>query len=210
MNEAKKKKQARILRTASNQRNRVCKLDSMFQPLHFAENELPFVISGYSFEYRDAVYHDGLPAEAKVSFEDGVHMIVSDTAGLEAHRGLNRARFTISHEIGHALLHRDQMSGRTGDASRPRATNVFALTKSAEERKIPSHVVKQGIHRLDDAMEKEANAFAGALLIPIERINVSVDPRTLAEAYKTSVEAASWARKRVLQSWKYLPELWDV
>ncbi len=64
---------------------------------------------------------------------------------------LPRRRFTAAHELGHAVLHRDRMGGFVADA------NISETDDEASE------------------MEREANAFAAELLMPVQVIRARAD-----------------------------------
>ncbi len=66
----------------------------------------------------------------------------------------SRQRFTIAHEIGHFVLHRNRLGRGTNDSRR------YAVTAEAPYYN----------DRIDTAAETEANRFATALLMPEDRV----------------------------------------
>ena len=64
-----------------------------------------------------------------------------------------RNRFTLGHELGHAILHTDELSMREGTAARP--MNVMHL-------------------KAFESSEWQANQFAGAILMPLANIRDSI------------------------------------
>ncbi|MEL6575900.1 MAG: ImmA/IrrE family metallo-endopeptidase [Pseudomonadota bacterium] len=135
----------------------------------------------------------GCPVEAKVSFQDVVVMHIRDQTLTEARFGVTSARFTLCHEIAHVLLHRRTMNKRLSGAALPRGMNHSSSSFQ--------------IHETNADMEREANLFAGALLIPLEAISVKADPNALAKEYGTSPIAAREARLKALEVWWLIEEL---
>lgn len=111
--------------------------------------------------------------------EDGYYICVNDK------QPATRQQFTIAHEIGHFILHREVLDSgnllptmyKLGDGITP------ALTRAD---------YTNPIYR---AMETEANKFAADLLMPkdefIKKANECEDLVDLALAFKVSVGAAS-------------------
>lgn len=88
-----------------------------------------------------------------------------------------RARFTIAHEIGHFLLH----AKRTGGLLTRKSSTVQAAT------------VLCGREGSGLSIEREADFFAGALLIPVRQLNASgladATVGELATAFQVSLTA---------------------
>ena len=84
----------------------------------------------------------------------------------EARQWPARRRFTIAHEIGHWLLHRDRSGD--GDETFCRATVVHA---EDEEASVPTRKPKRDY----PPAEVEANAFAAALLMPAPLIRMKYE-----------------------------------
>ncbi len=84
-------------------------------------------------------------------------------------RNINRLRFTYAHEVGHLVMHKDQIN-------------------SCEFR-----TIEDWIHFYDDFsrddlrwFENQANEFAGRLLVPKERLMVEIDNlRLMIEKFKS-------------------------
>ena len=76
------------------------------------------------------------------------------TVTVNSNHAESRQRFTLAHEIGHFLLHRDRLERGTND------TNGYTVTAEADGYN----------DRIDAHAEQEANQFATALLMPEERV----------------------------------------
>jgi Zn-dependent peptidase ImmA (M78 family) len=107
--------------------------------------------------------------------EDGAALI-----GVNESHHPNRQRFTIAHEIGHLLLHDDQLL---------HIDRTFPIALRSTTASLGT-----------DAMEIEANQFAAELLMPTELVRKDVDKllnkvepekavEDLAAKYKVSVQA---------------------
>lgn len=81
------------------------------------------------------------------------------------HEAKHRQRFTIAHEIGHFMLHRD----RIGDGIRD-----TILYRS----------------KLSNQMEAEANRFAASLLMPFEQVRAKLNELGLQRDRAASIELA--------------------
>jgi len=89
--------------------------------------------------------------------------------GLNRNVAPTRLRFTLAHELGHALLNHNVISDRPPDIDHP---------PEATAKLYPRH------------LEQEANAFAGALLVPRtllrDAVRVHRTPKALAHAFEVS------------------------
>jgi Zn-dependent peptidase ImmA (M78 family) len=110
--------------------------------------------------------------------KDGVPII-----GVNALHHPNRQRFTIAHELGHHVMHRDLIDGTV------HIDKGFAMLKRDEEAAQGTNLV-----------EVEANAFASELLMPKQFIDQIVDiasldiddeagMKALAKRFRVSVSA---------------------
>ena len=93
----------------------------------------------------------------------------------------NRKRFTVAHEIGHFVLHKDVL-----DENKHIVDNREGNTTLYRDENIPGH------------LETEANKFAASILMPtdlIKRLHQEgyQTPQALAERLKVS-EGAMWHR----------------
>lgn len=117
--------------------------------------------------------------------QDGKPVIAVDSRD---HR--HRQRFTIAHEIGHLVLHADEVHvdrGYRSEALRQGPSGVYRRSPRSSEG--------------SDPMEIEANRFAASLLMPAHQLDRSlelegaIDPirsttvRELAKAYQVSEQA---------------------
>jgi Zn-dependent peptidase ImmA (M78 family) len=94
---------------------------------------------------------------------------------------LNRQTFTIAHELGHWLLHRELFE------QSPQRYNVLLRTPTGGQYNA-------------DPVEKEANAFAAAILMPapmIRRVRDLVGVREMARMFAVSPEAMEFRLKNV-------------
>lgn len=107
--------------------------------------------------------HLGLEVE-RAALGDNVSglLVVQDGRGMigvSANQPLVRQRFTIAHEIGHFVLHKDVMP-------------VFIDTQFL--RPILAAFRNAASSTGEDAREREANAFAAALLMPAEMVHRAI------------------------------------
>jgi len=122
----------------------------------------------------------GLEAQAHYSMDEGAIVVVlTETTYEDLAAGTGRALFTVAHEIGHAVLHPNELVER-------RLANVDS----------------QALHRGTVAGHKpfmdtewQANGFAAAMLMPatglvqLEQAG-RLDARTVAGTYLVSLQAA--------------------
>ena len=116
------------------------------------------LLCNYSIDHRDEL-PDG--AEGATSFDDRVVMFSSKIT-LESRR-----RFTAAHELGHVILHEAHYAGQH--------SQVMLFDASEASDKTP--LVQ------DERAERQANAFASAILMPA---------KALAEHYGTAAQTGEW------------------
>lgn len=121
---------------------------------------------GWTWQVNGAL-RGGMLAQAVAGRDGGVIIMLSRGTWSSLVRGLVRSRFTVAHEIGHALLHSDYL--RDGESFLDR--------------------VDVDVREYD--LEREANVFAGALLIPEGALNNGMCAAELAHVFGTSEETAS-------------------
>jgi predicted transcriptional regulator len=96
---------------------------------------------------------------------------------VNAHHAQTRQRFTIAHELGHYLYHRDLIGSGVGDDTAYRSTIVTKYFNT----------------RIGPAQETEANRFAANLLMPyhlIEQLRAEgLDRKTMAARLQVSEHA---------------------
>lgn len=111
--------------------------------------------------------------------EDGYYICVNDK------HAATRQQFTIAHEIGHFILHKDVLD----------SGNLLPTMYKVGDGITPALPRADYTHALYRAMETEANKFAAELLMPkdefIKKANECEDLIELALAFKVSVGAAS-------------------
>ncbi|CAB4880953.1 MAG: ImmA/IrrE family metallo-endopeptidase [Actinobacteria bacterium] len=93
----------------------------------------------------------------------------------------NRRRFTIAHELGHWVMHRDNMSYLRSRSADPAIPQITAEGESLALVRLP-------------IAEAEANAFAAALLLPAALLRPAADAcdcnaTTLVEAFASTYGA---------------------
>jgi hypothetical protein len=133
-------------------------------PLQYAVEELPA----------------GIEAQAHYSMEEGA-IVVALAEGTydDLRAGTGRALFTVAHEIGHAVLHPNELVGRRIANVNPRALHRGAV----------------GGHKAFMDTEWQANGFSAAMLMPatgllkLERAG-HLDARTVSRVYLVSLQAA--------------------
>ncbi len=110
------------------------------------------------------------------SGRDGLLDAGTRRIGLNRNTAATRLRFTLAHELGHALLSHHAISGEPPHLDNPPDGSAVVY---------PRH------------LEQEANAFAGALLVPEallrEAVRAHRTPKALAQAFEVS-EAMMWVR----------------
>ena len=110
--------------------------------------------------------------------EDKIVVLLPDRTYASLERGEFRARFTLPHELGHAVLHTELL---------------------VKLRAIPHHLLvlqRQEPHKWFEDSEWQANAFAGALLMPavglahLEESQGDLTPTLVADVFSVSRESA--------------------
>lgn len=189
-----RRKRARLQVRASRCRNKCLDPRDRFEPIHYIENVLNSEVANFDYHYVEALEYGGLPVEARVRFDwDGKVLLVRERVLLEARAGLAQARFSLAHEIAHAILHHRPMMRRIEGASLPRGR--------------PGDNQSFIFHSSNAEMEVEANLFAGLLLIPLEAISVRSDPKWLSDHYGTSPIVAEKAKEYALEVWSTIQEI---
>jgi hypothetical protein len=119
-----------------------------------------------------------------MTFPDG-RVLLSEETYRGAHDGLGRSRFTVPHECYHGIKHRDQIRR--------------ALTDTGE-----LVVFRRKLVQPFRDPEWQANAFAGALLMPAQMVRLLASkeqrlllPDTMTEEFGVSYQAAE-VRLKVL------------
>lgn len=111
---------------------------------------------------------------------DRIHLTLSERTYHRLERGHPRARFTLGHEIGHAVLHGVELLQQ----------ELLHLRQHALARGGPVHP-----HYLDS--EWQADAAASALLMPAEGLEElgrgrALSSKLIADVYGVSIEAATY------------------
>ena len=100
---------------------------------------------------RDAALEDGVSGELRIR-EREIRVNAAEGA-----RWPRRRRFTIAHEVGHWVLHRDDIAN-------------LVVTRTIEH--VPRDAAKATTP--EELREREANRFAAELLMPEERVHAAV------------------------------------
>ena len=95
-----------------------------------------------------------------------------------------RQRFSMAHELGHYVLHRDLIGAGVDDDTKYRSTSIGDLYNTA----------------IDQIHERQANAFAASVLIPEKLLRAKIDKladqdvtlRDLYTAFQVSPSAMKW------------------
>lgn len=110
----------------------------------------------------------------------GLTDFVSDTINVNAEDRLNRQTFTIAHEFGHWVLHK------------------HLFERDPDRYQV---LMRRPLGRLNtDPLEKQANAFAAAILMPkfmVRNVKDLAGPQELARMFSVSVEAVEYRLKNV-------------
>ena len=131
----------------------------------------PFDIFKYvdSFDDIDISYMDLGDNSGKIEFKDGIYMIT-----INKYHSDNRQRFTLAHEFGHYILHKNFLKNSS-------------ITDGALFRK----------DYTNDEKEYEANEFAAKLLMPENKFRQAIEDgcdtiNKLAEYFKVSSSAVKY------------------
>lgn len=160
-------KRHRVLRSATDFRLKLFGVNEAVDP-EMLLDQLYDHIPNYDWFVGDEFFEGMNDVIAYAKFNDGSrHLFLRDWIySALAHKGsddFKRALFVIAHEIGHLVLH--YRSGKS-----------FARNTNGSLENL----------RSDTIQEKEANLFAGALIIPIEAIDHNLSPRTISRLYGAS------------------------
>lgn len=141
--------------------------DLFFDVVRFVEFFLQEFIPGFTYEYVD---QSDLPP-GTYAYYDPVNklMRISIAVYEGAIRGNGRDRFTIAHEIGHCLLH----------------SNELLLCRNIENRPLQAF----------ENPEWQANTFASFLLMPPDLIQ-NLPESVISDRCKTSYQAACIAKEK--------------
>lgn len=128
-----------------------------------------------------------LGVEARTSFFNGAYSLDLSSAtyeGLEA--GAGRAAWTVCHEIGHIVLHREELK----------------LLEGVHQR-----MLNRGKHKVYEDTEYQANVFAAEFLMPREGLSLldfdgQLTARIVANQYGASLEASEYRIRNYLKGKK--------
>lgn len=157
--------------------------DAPFDPLRFVEHKIEKLVEGYDLDPWDEhpSFLERPDRLAFVDFSEGARLFIRPSVMDAAAQNDNEARFVIAHEIAHIFLHRDK-----------------AKQLSRHKNTSKEHNYSANPH-LD--LELEANAFAGALLVPIDTVQIIethhdtlLDIRSIAQKYRVSNQVAQRAK----------------
>lgn len=187
-------KKAELLLAAQEFRRRFFKDQERFNPVRVIELCLPLLYPTLVTDVVDKIDVDGHPAEAAVTFDNGILLEVTEATYLGAleciqdqnfsmHTLRNAPHvFTLAHEISHILLHTKECQRKAKQLARgvPGSGTSF---------------------RSNPRQEMEANVFAGGLMVPIDLVTEDVDINTLRIRYRVSHDVAARiiAQKREIQ-----------
>lgn len=137
-------------------------------------NTIPVPVEKIASELGLNVRYDALPdniSGAIVKSDAGYYILVNRT------HAPTRRRFTVAHEIGHFIYHRDLLGEGTGDTRAYRADGT----------PFPNR-------KITEVQERQANTFAANLLMPnhlIKRLQAQgiLSPEELAKSLQVSPEA---------------------
>lgn len=169
------KRMMKLIELATKERNKRTNQNSSFDVI--AAMEFGFAWSGKDFIFQIEADNEwsGKPnEEAFVEFSPRPSLTVRESVYIAAEKGDRLSRFTIAHEIAHALLHRN-LAGRR-------------LARAAHQKYEK---------RTNSKQENEANIFAGALLIHFPSIKKSTTAWELQLVYNVSSDVA---RKAIEQA----------
>lgn len=146
-------------------------IDAIKRAQRFAPVDVLGLASELGVEVREAWMDDNLSGELEHFGGDRYIIYVN------AHHPLTRKRFTIAHELGHYLYHRDLIGDGVGDDRAYRSTQVGRYFNQ----------------RIGPVEETEANRFAANLLMPYQLIqqlqNEGLDRKGMASRLQVSEHA---------------------
>ena len=152
-------------------------MQTMFEKIQEAKQSHPVDVDRLVRELGLALNYKPMPSGMSgelVRGEDG-----SYTINVNKTDPRNRQRFTIAHELGHFVYHRDRLGDGVND------NRAYRTDRSAEHYN----------PNIGPAQETEANRFAASLLMPWELINQLQDQGLkipeMAEKLGVSVQAMS-------------------
>ena len=129
---------------------------------------------------------ENLPIEVEGRFE-GDELILNEHVYHGAMNSESRARFTLAHELGHCVLHKEQLQELN---SRPKANVLY----------------RRGTFPIYRDPEWQANAFAASILMPVVamqeiRRTVSIDalPETVSKRLQVSRISAEYRIERLTE-----------
>ena len=112
---------------------------------------------------------------------------------INVHHPMTRRRFTVAHEIGHFLLHRDKLVPNENDEHVDSIKTHVQELKREDERELGEE---------ERLMEIEANNIAAAILMPEydfrQAFKVADDLKEVAEKFKVSEAAAAIRAENLL------------
>lgn len=185
-----------LLLAAQMFRRRFFKDDERFDPVRMIEHSLPILYPTLVVDIVDELEIDGFPAEAGVTFDEGILLRITEQTYVSAVNCIDDqlftmrtlydapSVFTLTHEIAHILLHSRKFRNKAKSLARGVAGKGTSFRSNARE-------------------EREANIFAGGLLIPIDMVTAESDPKMLAIKYRVSRYVAQriiTQRQQILES----------
>jgi len=174
------KKYKNLIDKGTEQRRKWCGPGEKLDVLSIIEFELPLQVFGFKWDIVADSEWDGTPdEEAFVRFVKAGRKIyptltVRETVWVGASKSDVSARFTLAHELAHIFLHQRLANVRL---SREAHTPTSSRTNSKQER--------------------EANVYAGALLIDIPSITKETTFFDLRSQYDVSHDVARHALEQV-------------
>lgn len=154
--------------------------DGPFPILKLAEHVFYKVYEGYDF---DIATEADLGDDLGKTYPDKHLIRIREDVYNAAVQGQGLARAVVAHECGHLLLHQDI---------------PVAMARREATKELPAY----------KSSEWQANAMAGALLMPASKI-IDLDPHEIVEKYQVSLSAAETqlrAVRKEAQRWR-LPQL---
>jgi len=173
----------KLLLAAQVFRRRFFRDDERFDPVRVIEHCLPLLYPTLVVDIVESLEVDGYPADAAVTYDDGVLLEITQTTYQQANLCISDelfspktlrhapAVFTLAHEIAHLLLHTAKFQRKLKQLARGVPGSGTSFQTNPKE-------------------EQEANVFAGGLLIPIDMVSVDAEAWMLQFKYRTSREVA--------------------
>lgn len=197
-----KRRRLSIMEGALKKRLMQCDELSIFDPILFVEQQLPKIIKNFDYHYdeMDKAFIEQPNRQAFVRFGETILLVAKESLMEAAYSGDREARFIMSHEIGHVIMHRRKMNRlKRSSSSRQQELELSRHETGTSEQ-----------YSQNTRLELEANAFAGTILCPPTALSPMHLVRDVMAKYNVSTRVAEIALKDAKVSWEAIGRKWNV